>query len=292
VLFHIEGDNKFLVVDLWDALRAVVVRHGARVAGIRHGFNRGDQRDHTGFHDGVANLQDTLKQDPHEYRQQIYLPHPAPAFPGEPTTARDDPRYDGGTYMVVRSYIEHLDRWNAKNFEVTDFFGKKFHDEDARRHAIGRDRETGCVISRANGAHLVRERDSTETNLGYNESHVLKARGGTIAPFSGPFPPVAKGNYNVFSTQNIRIRRRGTNFADIDPTTGAVTYGLHFICFQNNIQQTGFEFINNIWLMNPMFRRSKDGLFDPDNGIIEPIEGAYFFLPAEHRAFPGDVFWD
>ena len=194
--------------------------------------------------------------------------------------------------MVVRSYVEHLDRWNAKDLEVGDFFGKKFHDEDARRHAIGRDRESGCVIHRVSGQRLDKEPDSTDVNLGYNESHVLKARGGTVAPFSGPFPPVAAGHYHAFSTQDIRIRRRGANFAEVDPATGAVTYGLHFICFQNNIQQTGFEFINNIWLLNPMFRRSKDGLFDPENGIVEPIEGAYFFLPAEHRQYPGDVFFE
>lgn len=293
ILLHIESDNKFLVIDAWDALRKRAVEpHGAEVAGIREGFNRGDQRDHTGFHDGVANLQDKIKNDPHYYRQKIYLPHPAPAFPGEPTGARDDPRYDGGTYMVVRSYLEHLDKWNSKEFEATDFHGRKFHDEEGRRHAIGRDRETGRVISRANDAHLDTEPDSTEVNLGYNESHVLKARGGTVAPFSGPFPPVAAGSHNAFNTQDIRIRRRGANFADVDPATGKVTYGLHFICFQNNIQQTGFEFINNIWLLNSLFRRSKDNLFDPGNGIIEPLEGAYYFLPAEHRKYPGDVFFE
>jgi deferrochelatase/peroxidase EfeB len=112
------------------------------------------------------------------------------------------------------------------------------------------------------------------------------------APFSAPFPPLKGTEHNVFNTQDIRIRRRGVNFCEIDPMTGEVVYGLHFVCFQNNIQQTGFEFINNIWLFNPDFRLSKDGLFNPEAGIIEPVEGCYYFIPAEHRDYPGEVFFD
>ena len=148
------------------------------------------------------------------------------------------------------------------------------------------------MISRASGKLLDKEPDSTEANLGYDESHVTKARGGITAPYMAPFPPLKPGESNVFNTQDIRIRRRGANFSDIDPVTGQVTYGLHFLCFQNNIQQTGFEFINNIWLMNPLFRRSWDGLFNPAAGVIEPVEGCYYFVPAEHRNYPGDVFFE
>jgi hypothetical protein len=72
---------------------------------------------------------------------------------------------------------------------VTDFYSRTFKGEDARQHAIGRDRATGQVISRASGKLLDKEPDSTEANLGYDESHVTKARGGITAPFMGPFPP-------------------------------------------------------------------------------------------------------
>ena len=73
--------------------------------------------------------------------------------------------------------------------------------------------------------------------------------------------------------------------------TGRLTQGLHFLCFQNNIQQTGFEFINNIWLLNPMFRMSIDPILDPDKGVAEPLQGAYFFVPPMHRDFPGEIFF-
>jgi deferrochelatase/peroxidase EfeB len=157
---------------------------------------------------------------------------------------------------------------------------------------MGRDPDTGRAVSRFNDKQLDPEPRGTEVNLTYNEAHVLKARGGETAPFSAPFPPLSGDETNVFNTQDIRIRRRGVNFAELDPATGEVTYGLHFICFQNNIQQTGFEFINNIWLMNPLFRRSADALFDPHEGIVEPVEGSYYFVPPEHRRFPGDVFFE
>jgi Dyp-type peroxidase family len=293
LLLQLECNNVFLVTDLWDAINKKVIKEfNLSVVSIQQGFNRADGRDHTGFPDGISNLQEKMLSDPMWYRSKIYLPHPAPAYPGEPDFLRDDPRYDGGSYLVHRKYIEHLDKWNDANFEITDHYGKKFKGAEARLHAVGRDPEDGRVINRTSDAPLEREPDSAEVNLGYNESHVLKARGGVTAPFEGPFPPLQPGQTNVFSTQDIRIRRRGVNFAEINQATGEVVYGLHFICFQNNIQQTGFEFINNIWLMNPLFRRSHDALFNPDAGLITPVEGCYYFVPPEHRHYPGDVFFE
>lgn len=293
LLLIFEADNLFLVIDFWDAVRhKAVIPAGVRVLSVYQGFNRGDGRDHTGFHDGVSNLADKMQADPAGYRSKIYLPHPAPAFPGEPVWARDDPGYDGGTYLVYRKYVEDLTRWRGDAFAVTDHDGCTFHGAEARAHAVGREESSGQVLSRFHGRPLDKEPDGAEVNLGYHESHVLKARGGTTAPFSGDFPPVKFGESNVFNPQDIRIRRRGVNYCEVDPETGAVTYGLHFVCFQNNIQQTGFEFINNIWLFNPHFHRSVDTMFDPDQGIIAPLTGSYYFVPAEHRGYPGDVFFE
>lgn len=277
----------------WDAIRKeAFVPFGLDVLSVRHGFQRGDGRDHTGYNDAVDNLQARMASDPQYYRSKVYLPHPAPPYPGEPDWSRDRPEYDGATYLVHRKYIEHLDRWNSDGFEVTDSRGRKFAGGEARGHAIGRDRESGRVICRMSGKLLKPEVDGAEVNLADNESHILKARGGITAPFSAPFPPLSGSERNVFNTQDIRIRRRGVNFCEIDARTGNVVYGLHFVCFQNNIQQTGFEFINNIWLMNPDFRLSKDGLFDIHARIVEPIEGCYYFIPPEYREFPGEVFFD
>jgi Dyp-type peroxidase family len=288
----IESNNRFLTIDFWDSIKEALKPFNITIVSLQDAFNRGDKRDHVGYHDGVGNLQERMLSDPTWYRSKIYLPNPAPAYPGEPDWARDDPRYDGGTYLVHRRFVEHLDKWNSEAFEVRDSYGKTFRGYEARQHAIGRDVETGNIISRFDGKQLNREPDATEVNMAYNESHVLKARGGVTAPFAAPFPPLDGKETNVFNTQDIRIRRRGVNFCEIHPVNGSVTYGLHFLCFQNNIQQTGFEFIQNVWLDNPMFRRSRDGLFDLENGIIEPVEGCYYFIPPPYRKYHGDVFFE
>jgi Dyp-type peroxidase family len=292
LLLWLECDNQFLVVDFWDALRQRVVEpYSLKVATLEQGFNRQDGRDHTGWLDGISNMQDLMNNDPYYYRSKVYLPHPAPNYPGEPTENRDDPIYDGGTYMVHRKYVEHLDRWRDKDLAYRDADGYEHTDTKAREEIIGRERHSGAIIARRTGKPLEREPDSTEVSLAPPESHILKARGGPLAPFIGPFPPLAVGSTNVFHTQDVRIRRRGINFCELDPRTGKVTYGLHFVCFQNNIQQTGFEFINNIWLINPLFRGRVDSLLDPERGFIEPIYGCYYFVPPEHREYPGEVFF-
>lgn len=306
LVLQLDARNQFVVMDLWAALRERVVGpFDLHVAGIEQGYTRGDGKAHIGFFDGTSNLQDMMRADPVGYRAKIYLPVPAPAYPGHPVDlrpdprrlggslmARDDSRLDGGSYMVYRKYAIDLAKWFADDFAVEDFYGRKYVGDEARLHAIGRDPNEGRVINRASRCPLHREPDNTEINLGFNESHALKARGGASAPFSGPFPPVPVGHGNIFNTQDIRIRRRGVTYGDLDPTTGAIEWGLHFICFQNNIQQTGFEFINNIWLMNPDFRRTTDGLMNPVGSIVTPRTGAYYFVPPEHHDYPGECLFE
>lgn len=292
LLWWIESDNEFLIVDFWDSLRRdVVERYGLQLATLERGINRQDGRDHTGWFDGIDNMQDLITNNPRYYRSKIFLPHPAPGYPGEPTTNRDDPSYDGGTYMVHRKYVEHLGRWAEQGLTYRDTDGQEYTDTEAREEIIGRKQLSGDIVQRRTGRPLQREPDSSEVLLAPPQAHVLKARGGPPAHFVGPFPPLAVGSTNAFHTQDVRIRRRGINFSEVDPDTGEVTYGLHFVCFQNNIQQTGFEFINNIWLLNPAFRGAVDALLDPQRGFVEPVYGCYYFVPPEHREHPGEVFF-
>jgi deferrochelatase/peroxidase EfeB len=293
LILQIECEIDFLMIDFWDAIReGVIDPFGLTISVIERGSSRKDGKAHIGFFDGTSNMQDMLRTDPLLYRSKIYTPVPAPAYPGQPVETRDDPRYDGSTYLVYRKYLENLDAWYSGEFQVTDFYGTVYKGEEARLHAIGRSPTSGHAISRASHKELENEPDHTEINLGFNEAHALKARGGSTAPFMGPFPPVPIGHANAFNTQDIRIRRRGIAFAQANPQTGRVDYGLHFICYQNNIQQTGFEFINNIWLINLDFRRSVDGLMNPVGKIITPLAGCYYFIPPAQHSYPGDVFFE
>ncbi len=279
LIFNIESNNKFLVNDLWENLRVILELHDVEIRIVHEGFNRGDGRDHLGWHDGISNMQDLSENNPHAYRNHIYLPRPAPSYPGENVLNRDPEGYNGGTYMVHRKYQENIDKWN----------GAYTHD-DEKNQIIGREKRTGCVLHHGSHKLLEKEPDSAEVELAPVCSHILQARGGSNAPFTGPFPPLKHGDRHVFKTQDIRIKRRGCNYWEIDKK-GESKKGLHFICFQNNIQQTGFEFINNIWLMNPMFRGSEDHLMSVENGFIEPLEGAYYFIPGPCAAFTGDIFF-
>lgn len=293
LILWIEADNRELCVDLKDRLlNQVIGPRGLTLAQpIEESGGTGDGRDLIGWFDPISNMEDVIRSNPQYYRSKIYLPYPAPMYPGEPTWNRDEPRYDGGTYMVHRKYSENLERWNSDEFSITDCYGRTYKGEEARNRAIGRDRVTGKVIAGSDGSLLDKEPDSTDANLGILDSHILQARGGYPAPFKGPFPPLKKGEVNVFHIQDQRIRRRGGNYRSVDSTTGKTISGLHFVCFQNNIQQNGFEFINNIWLLNPMFRLNTDFLLDPDKGIAEPVGGSYYFVPPPHRNYPGEVFF-
>jgi deferrochelatase/peroxidase EfeB len=293
LLLYIEANSVFLCSDLWRRLHQEVVgpHHLELACPLDEAFGRGDGRDLIGWHDPKSNMDDLIANNPQYYRSKIYLPHPAPYYPGEPMWNRDATYYDGGTYLVHRKYVQDLAKWNADDFTITDNYGRTFKGEEARNRAIGRDRATGKVIAGDNGRLLDPEPDATEANLAPLDSHILQVRGGYPAPFKGPFPPLKKGETNLFHIQDIRVRRRGGNWREIDPRTGEQRFGLHFVCFQNNIQQTGFEFLNNIWLLNPMFRLNHDHLLDPDKGIAEPVAGGYYFVPPAHREFAGEVFF-
>jgi deferrochelatase/peroxidase EfeB len=293
LLFYIEANNRFLCTELWTACHDQVVSpFGLELAcPLDESYGREDGRDLIGWYDPVSNMDDLIATNPQYYRSKIYLPHPAPYYPGEPMQNRDATYYDGGSYLAHRKYIQDLARWNSDDFTITDNYGRVFKGEEARTRTIGRDRATGKVIAGDNGRLLDREKDSTEVNLAPVDCHILQVRGGYPAPFEGPFPPLKPGETNLFHIQDIRVRRRGGNWHSVDPQTGRVTYGLHLVCFQNNIQQTGFEFINNIWLLNPMFRLRVDHLLDPEHGIAEPVAGCYYFVPPQHRDFPGEVFF-
>src|SRR6185312_5301230 len=237
ILYFESNPPASLKHEFWDAVRTKVVEPNGLELVRFHDSVTGSGRDHIGWHDPKSNLDDEIATNPQYYRSKIYLPHPAPAYPGEPITNRDDPRYDGGTYMVHRKYIETVDKWNADDFTFTDVYGKTFKGEEARQRTVGRDRDTGRVLQCPSGALLEAEPGATEVHMGYRDSHILQARGGmrdrSPAPFKGPFPPLQPGEENLFNIQDTRIRRRGGNSIEIDPATKKKIHGLHFISFQN-----------------------------------------------------------
>jgi hypothetical protein len=86
LLLVMDCDNRFLLIDLWDAIRfRAVDKEGAVLHSLQEGLNRGDGRDHTGYFDAISNLGQKIATDPAYYRSKVYLPHPAPLFPASRT---------------------------------------------------------------------------------------------------------------------------------------------------------------------------------------------------------------
>src|SRR5438067_2129417 len=65
LLLVMDCDNRFLLIDLWDAIRARAIdKEGAVLHSLQEGLNRGDGRDHTGYFDGISNLRQKIATDP------------------------------------------------------------------------------------------------------------------------------------------------------------------------------------------------------------------------------------
>jgi len=52
--------------------------------------------------------------------------------------------------------------------------------------------------------------------------------------------------------------------------------------FQADIRDGGFEFIHNEWLLSD-FNGAPDPLLAPESGLVEPLTGAYYFIPKQQR---------
>jgi Dyp-type peroxidase family len=237
---------------------------------IHYGQRLDNGRDHLGFKDGISNLQDIRASAPQAYLRHVYT-HDGEA--GSPT-------YDGGTYLVFRKYIEHLDTWSSQEFCYQDNTGGGYHGNTARERAVGRSLANDLVIDSQTGNDLAAEFDEAQGLRTFDEAHIRQAnpRGHGKTNFGAPVV-----------VKNARILRRSFPFTEVAPETHTITQGLLFLCFQSNIQQRGFEFIHNEWLMSE-FMGIRDKLLDPDSGIVEPIDGCYYFVPRV-QMFPGDVFF-
>jgi Dyp-type peroxidase family len=224
-----------------------------------------------GARDGISNLQDIARDDPDAYRRHVYVR----AGSGEP------PVLHGGTYLVFRRYVEHRTRWLSDSLTVLDNAGSPRVGAAARELALGRAQNDNLVVDRETGAHLAPLHDERQGCRAFDESHIRQAN------------PRGRGTTNFGSTVTVnsdaRILRRSFPFTDIDPQTGSPRHGLLFMCFHNNITRSGFQFIHNEWLMS-RFLGGRDRLLTPESGIIEPIDGCYYFVPPRWE-FPGARFF-
>lgn len=248
------------------ALAAIAARLEV-VAGTtlrRHtGALRTENRDPFGFHDGVSNLQSLRTDDPAKYLS--YLMH------------TEDWLTDG-TYLVLRKYRLHVDRLaGTAPVAIPD------SDGDPTRtmlpeQVIGRCRPCGAVVHGDSGIHLPAAPDEVQGAAAHPQSHLRKAN------------PRGYGHTNFghdVQVPDARILRRGYPYRD--NSAGEVEEGLLFLAFQADIQETGFEFIHNEWMMSD-FNGAPDPLLAPEAGLVEPLTGCYYFVPRDQRAVAQRLF--
>jgi Dyp-type peroxidase family len=210
-------------------------------------------RDPFGFHDGVSNLQDLRARDPQAYAAHLL---------------HDEPGVADGSYLVFRRYRAFPERL-APGAHV------RIHDprNDSARtlsaeQIVGRCRPCGAVVD-ATGGHVAAEYDQRQGAAAFAQSHLRKAN------------PRGTGHTNFghdVTVPHARILRRSYPYAE--PAAGGVEHGLLFLAFQADIQDTGFEFIHNEWLMSD-FNGAPDPLLAPESGLVEPTTGCYYFVPRQ-----------
>lgn len=214
-------------------------------------------RNALGYNEGLSNLQDIRTDEPETYKQMVYV---------DSTREKNEhPAYNGGTYLVYRRYKLNTRNWFDPRISCQTKLGTKLYGERARNAIIGTTRSF--------------PRDHVETPP-MEQSHAYHAnpRGHAVTKYGVTVSP-----------RRLGILRRGFSERKIKECES--DYYLNFICFQGNIQKTGFEFIHNEWLMSVGMLGNIDPLLNPRHKFVEPCDTCYYFVPRVQK-WPGDVLFD
>lgn len=171
-----------------------------------------------------------------------------------------------GTYLVFRKYLTHVDRFPSSG-EMLQYHDTRVGGTVSRTAAqiVGRCPVSGAVVHARSGELLPSLPDESQVVESFLSSHIHKAnpRGSGLSRFG-----------DEVVVPDVRILRRSYPYCDGEQE------GLLFLCFQADIQQWGFEYIHNEWLMSE-FNGGHDPLLNPDTGLVEVETGCYYFAPRE-----------
>ncbi len=248
-----------LLLEAADAglLEQVLARLAATVAGLRthRGALRAEGRDPFGFRDGVSNLQDLRRHEPDRYAGHVL---------------HDEPDVPEGSYLVFRKYRLFPERLRPGATVTVDDPRNGSSRTLTGEQIVGRCRPCAAVLT-PDGEHLPTAYDEGQGAGAPAQSHLHKANprgyGHTNFGHDVVVPPA-------------RVLRRSYPFADGDGD------GLLFLAFQADIQDGGFEFIHNEWLLSD-FNGAPDPLLTPEAGLVEPLTGCYYYVPRDQDRVAG-----
>lgn len=154
---------------------------------------------------------------------------------------------EGGSMMVYRKIALDFERWEG--FSIKE-----------QERMIGLHKEDGAPIGDSATDMIPSFKYDQEGKRCPFNSHVRKS-----------YPRRDLDTKTLESDSKFRILRRGYNFSK--------DKGLHFICYQKNIDQ-GFEYIYRNWICDTDFPHGGIG---PDvlieNKIMRTVGGGYFYVP-------------
>lgn len=245
---------------LWSA--AGMQRHNSRSGRT----SVGEGRALIGFLDGTSNLDPRNSPaerllvfvDPDQVSS--YPPLPQAPQPGQygpqppvfPTDLRPPPRAEPpwtreGSYLVIRSSVIDIDRWDTASL-------------GEQEHTVGRFKLSGSGLQAAD--------DPLQPPV----EPVFADADGSVTPLTAH---IRKANPRGPGDDQRRIFRRG--YPLLAAQTSGISRGLVFVCFGRTISSQ-FEFITRAWTTNPNFPQPGAGV-DELRGFERVLSGGYFFVP-------------
>jgi Dyp-type peroxidase family len=277
IVFQFIADGEFYTkracVEVWKALYILEKETGhslLRISGVYTGFQRADQRNWLGFHDGVSNLKS------HERPYVIFI---------DPRAASTDDKWIvNGTYLAFIRIGLDLKRWEDTPVTLQEI-------------AIGRDKLTGCPLIRVDknkkpikdsrcpvpGTSEVIDRGNesfrehppygirTEDKI-LEQSHIASTR---------PIDRVPPGD-----KKSLQIYRQGFEFLDASRESPRFLAGLNFVSFQN----TPERLFRALTYRHTFAQRVSEIASTPNlEEFMSVIAAGVFFVPPVVRdePFPG-----
>ena len=288
IIFQFIAENGFYtnraVVELWKGLREIKEKGPhVRISGVYSGFQRGDQRNWLGFHDGVSNLK------PRE-RPYVIVINPG-------ILNREDIWLVNGTYIAFIKFDIDLEKW--QRLKIPD-----------QEKIIGRDKLSGCPLVGIDrkGAPIKDRRcpipgTSEVIDIGneyFREHPPYQIRGGNkILENShiGSTRPIDR--LPIWDKKSLRIYRQGFESLTYSEKPPGFLAGLNFVSFQNTPERLFRSLTYQSTLQKIANQPSLQTLADftlvqsagiflvPPNLDDEPFPGAsIFFNNKEMRRFP------
>lgn len=276
VVFQFIADSEFYtnraVIDVWKELyshQKVTGHSPFRITGLYKGFQREDQRNWLGFHDGVSNLK------PNE-RPQVILINSRSLGP-------DDRWTINGSYLAFMRIGVNLGKWEAVPLNSQEII-------------IGRDKQTGCPLVGVgkNGKPLKdsrcpvpgtsevidpgNERFRDHPPYSRYDARILKQShiGGTT-----PIDEVP-----IWNKKSIRIYRQGFEFLVPSEHAPGFVAGLNFVSFQNTPERLYRALTYQQMILQ---KYTMQGLKPNLDEFMSVWAAGIFFVPpiAQDEPFPG-----